>query len=326
MVNESLIVECPTSYLPPSFLAPSIKQNFSTSSPLGAHKHRLKIKGKHLQDVYAIRQAQMRKEANVSRQAAKKEQADRLLGDPVRGVSTPFVESFDHGISKEVAAGADDGDVSIESVLQNPNQVAPSPSKAGSQHLDFGLSQEELGQALQSSRALTEPATIPTQTYSDLVQEQAERENWELRDRNATEAITRITSLSNSNSGSRTKNNIARIVDKFGRHNTDKTLRPKALADVGSIGDPTPRAGPDTGSSEVQIGILTAKIRVLADRREANGFSDMHNKRNLRLLVHRRQKLLRYMEQKERGSERWQHMIESLGLTSPTWKGEITVE
>jgi len=87
----------------------------------------------------------------------------------------------------------------------------------------------------------------------------------------------------------------------------------------------TPRVGPDTGSSEVQIAILTAKINTLADFLETRGRKDKVNARNLRLLVHRRQKLLRYLRKKERGGERWKHLIETLGLTEATWMGEISM-
>ena len=87
----------------------------------------------------------------------------------------------------------------------------------------------------------------------------------------------------------------------------------------------TPRAGPDTGSSEVQIAILTAKIRNMADQLEATGRQDKHNKRNLRLLVHRRQKLLKYLRKRERGGERWQFLTQTLGLTEGTWRGEISL-
>ena len=88
---------------------------------------------------------------------------------------------------------------------------------------------------------------------------------------------------------------------------------------------PAHRGGPDTGSSEVQIGILTAKIRVLANEFEGVSRNDKVNKRNLRLLLHRRQKLLQYLKRKERGSGRWEHMVETLGLTEGTWKGQIEV-
>jgi len=83
--------------------------------------------------------------------------------------------------------------------------------------------------------------------------------------------------------------------------------------------------GPDTGSSEVQIAILTAKIRTLADFLETRGRGDKVNKRNLRLLVHRRQKLLAYLERKERGGGRFKHVVETLGLTEGTWRGEISL-
>jgi len=43
------------------------------------------------------------------------------------------------------------------------------------------------------------------------------------------------------------------------------------------------------------------------------------------LLVHRRQKLLAYLRKKERGGERWQHLIQTLGLTEGTWQGEISL-
>jgi ribosomal protein S15 len=85
------------------------------------------------------------------------------------------------------------------------------------------------------------------------------------------------------------------------------------------------RKGPDTGSSEVQIAILTAKIRHLANHLERVGNSDKINKRNLRLLVHRRQKLLQYLRKKERAGPRWQRCIDMLGLTEGTWRGEITL-
>ena len=76
----------------------------------------------------------------------------------------------------------------------------------------------------------------------------------------------------------------------------------------------------------MQIAILTAKIRVLADRYEGVNRNDKVNKRNLRLLLHRRQKLLKYMERKERGGERWRYMLGLLGLTEASWKGQIAVQ
>ncbi len=210
----------------------------------------------------------------------------------------------------------------------------PPPSSADAseeRHLDHGIKHEELARSLDFSRYLTEPLPLPSTTFDDPNQEAQNRERWEKRDASATEAVQRIVSLTNASSKHRTKKNIERIIESLGRHNTDQILKPKAPA-VAKFNplipppEPTPRAGPDTGSSEVQIGILTAKIRVLADRYEGPNRNDKVNKRNLRLLLHRRQKLLAYMERRERGSERWQRMLSTLGLTPACWKGEIAVQ
>ena len=122
--------------------------------------------------------------------------------------------------------------------------------------------------------------------------------------------------------------NIQRCIDTFGRHNTDAILAPrpgKQVLTKQEQAERMPRIGQDTGSSEVQIAILTAKIRNLADVLGKRGYMDKHNKRNLRLLVHRRQKLLQYLRRKEKGGPRWQNLTETLGLTEGTWKGEITL-
>ena len=258
------------------------------------------------------------------------------LGDPIRGITTPFVESFDTEVPQEVQQDATA--ISIEALKANPDKPPPSPAYASKEnHLDHGVNHEELGKSLEFSRRLTEPlpdrAVPPGQIEGANTEQQgaADYQRWEARHVTATEAVQRVVSLANGSSKHRTKKNIERIIETFGRHNTDLTLKPKALAVskrniFADVPEPTPRAGPDTGSSEVQIGILTAKIRVLADRYEGENRNDKINKRNLRLLLHRRQKLLSYMEKKERGSQRWHNMIETLGLTPACWKGQIAVE
>ena len=293
--------------------------------------HRKKRKQEN-RDAYALRQVQARREANLSRQAVLKTERAKDLGDPIRGVPTPFVESFDTGVPQEVKQ--DSSDVSLEPVTANPDTPPPSPAYASKEsHLDHGIKHEELAKSLEFSRYLTEPLPPPSSTVADRDpdREAITHERWQKRDASATEAVQRIVRLSNASSKHRTKKNIERIIDIFGRHNTDQILKPKAPAVVKDDPRvpslvPTPRAGPDTGSSEVQIGILTAKIRILADRYEGPNRNDKVNKRNLRLLLHRRQKLLAYMERKERGSERWQRMISTLGLTAACWKGEIAVQ
>lgn len=50
----------------------------------------------------------------------------------------------------------------------------------------------------------------------------------------------------------------------------------------------------DTGSSQVQVGLLTARIRSLTDHVKINK-KDNHSRRGLVLLVSQRKKLLKYM-------------------------------
>ena len=160
--------------------------------------------------------------------------------------------------------------------------------------------------------------------------EQQARAKHDTQHKRASEAISRIVALANGSSKDRTRANVVKCIETFGRHNTDDYLQPKATSQTyQNMETPSisrnPRAGPDTGSSEVQIAILTAKIRVLADSQEVVGHKDKVNKRNLRLLVHRRQKLLKYLRRKERGSERWTNVVDKLGLTDGTWKEEISL-
>ncbi|KAL9131292.1 MAG: hypothetical protein Q9217_000727 [Psora testacea] len=292
---------------------------------------RRKVKRFEKRDAYTLRQAKARKDANLSRQALLKEERAKELGDPIRGIETPFVKSFDREVPQKSQKDTEAASLSVEAIKANPDQPPPSPAFASKEkHLDHGITHDELQKSLEFSRHLTEP--LPSDgPLPDREKAERERMIWAARNRSASEAVQRIISLVNGSSMHQTKKNIERIIETFGRHNTDKTLKPKAAAIV--TRDPsvpameqTPRAGPDTGSSEVQIGILTAKIRVLADRYEGENRNDKINKRNLRLLLHRRQKLLKYMNKKERGSERWQNMIQTLGLTPATWQGQIAVE
>lgn len=269
--------------------------------------------------------------ANIARQAVLKEQRAKARRDPIRGITTPFVKSLTAPIRQDVP-------LPIESLVNRsrsggPNQRTPSPAYAEiGDYLNHYLSKPELKEALDYSRDLDSPLIPSDSENADPTFDAQDAEERASHDASATAAMTRITSLANASSRDRTKANIRRIIDKFGRHNTDAYLRPKVKSQANRANAQEPlaeqplRAGPDTGSSEVQIGILTAKIRNLADRYEGENRNDKINKRNLRLLLHRRQKLMKYMERKERGSKRWQNMIKTLGLTAATYKGEIAVQ
>jgi ribosomal protein S15 len=214
-------------------------------------------------------------------------------------------------------------------------------------HLNYALTPKVVERTLEKSKELAvprqiqkpaEPSLYQRSTFQAIQAQPEETEDLEARRQKdherAAEAIARITALSNGSSKDRMRVNIARCVQTFGRHNTDRIFPPKAPALINethairpetNIEQVKKRIGPDTGSSEVQIAILTAKIKTLADFLASRGKGDKHNKRNLRLLVHRRQKLLQYLRKKERGGPRWQHCIEMLGLTEGTWRGEISL-
>ncbi|KXT00919.1 hypothetical protein AC578_5690 [Pseudocercospora eumusae] len=321
-------------------------------------------------DPWAIAQANAKKAANLSRQEVLKKERASSLGDPVRGITTPFVRSFDTALPPEPSPDTPSAHVRTD---QSPSEDAPGVKTDRDEHLNFYLTKDELTRGIGRSQWLSSP--LPSEEPEQSTQGDAEharrtqdlpldsgisslfagagtaqspdwvkgrsmlddfttdttpeerRKKQEQEHENAQEALRRISSLSLGSSKDRLRLNKQRCVDVFGRHNTDSTLPPKlkSLGSTGNEGEKEIRAGPDTGSSEVQIAILTAKIRSLADFLETRGTSDKVNKRNLRLLVHRRAKLLKYLRRKERGGPRWQNVVETLGLTDGTWKGEISL-
>jgi small subunit ribosomal protein S15 len=71
------------------------------------------------------------------------------------------------------------------------------------------------------------------------------------------------------------------------------------------------RAKGDTGSPEVQIALLTARINGLTDHFKAN-VKDHHSRRGLLRMVSRRRGLLDYL--KRSNLDRYRSTIEQLGL------------
>jgi ribosomal protein S15 len=283
-----------------------------------AHLSQKEKKRRALQDPYKWAQAQQRKAANVKRQEEIQRERDSKWGDPVHGIPTPFVESFD---------SAGQATTTIPRKDASGKVISEARELPTSQHLlNHMLTKGELDDAIQHSYILTKPVKSENRDIADPVLEEEETKRHEGNHKRAVEALNRIASLDNASSKMKRHVNFRRCIETFGRHNTNKFLEPRP-ASIDSSPIPQPEiSGPDTGSSEVQIAILTVKIRKLAQELGQNrGYKDKHNKRNLRLLVHRRQKLIRYMEKRERGSGRWTHMIEQLGLSPATYKGAISL-
>ena len=271
-------------------------------------------------DPYLLTQRETRFRAHLERKQELAAERDAAWGSPVHGLTTPFVESFDSaGQDIYSRPPLDEDGRPTEALRELPMSL---------DLMNHNLTRTEVRETLEHAEALTRPYE-ETQVRDDGNAETDQRVTAELKtelDAHAAKhakiavAFERILNLTNAGGKHLRHANIRRCLDTFGRHNTDLTL-PNAgpLPSVGMARRPgVSRAGPDTGSSEVQIAILTMKIRALAKAIESpKGGKDKHNKRNLRNMCHRRQKLLKYMERKERGSQRWHFMIDVGSIPSP---------
>ncbi|HEY6870069.1 MAG TPA: 30S ribosomal protein S15 [Novosphingobium sp.] len=76
------------------------------------------------------------------------------------------------------------------------------------------------------------------------------------------------------------------------------------------ITDNARRAG-DTGSPEVQVAILTERIRNLTEHFKGH-HKDNHSRRGLLMMVNKRRSLLDYLKKKD--VERYNALIQKLGL------------
>ncbi|HEY3301528.1 MAG TPA: 30S ribosomal protein S15 [Methylophilaceae bacterium] len=71
------------------------------------------------------------------------------------------------------------------------------------------------------------------------------------------------------------------------------------------------RAPNDTGSPEVQVALLSARITYLTEHFKSNA-KDHHSRRGLLALVSQRRKLLDYLKRKD--NARYRTLITSLGI------------
>lgn len=71
------------------------------------------------------------------------------------------------------------------------------------------------------------------------------------------------------------------------------------------------RADKDTGSPEVQVSLMSGRIKYLTDHFKENK-KDFHSRRGLQELVNKRRKLLKYLKRKDQA--RYQTLIQNLGL------------
>lgn len=81
--------------------------------------------------------------------------------------------------------------------------------------------------------------------------------------------------------------------------------------DTGSIIQDFKRTPNDTGSPEVQVALLSARIELLTGHFKIHK-QDHHSRRGLLMLVNQRRSLLSYLKKKD--AERYKTLIERLGL------------
>ena len=81
--------------------------------------------------------------------------------------------------------------------------------------------------------------------------------------------------------------------------------------DTSKIIEDNKRGANDTGSPEVQVALMTARIQELTEHFKVHK-KDHHSRRGLLKLVNRRRSLLDYLHHKD--AERYKALIQKLGL------------
>lgn len=82
-------------------------------------------------------------------------------------------------------------------------------------------------------------------------------------------------------------------------------------ADKAAIVNEFKRADQDTGSPEVQVSLITGRIKYLTEHFKAHK-KDFHSRRGLQELVNKRRKLLKYLKSNDHA--RYQTLIQKLEL------------
>ncbi len=82
-------------------------------------------------------------------------------------------------------------------------------------------------------------------------------------------------------------------------------------ADKAAIINEYKRSDKDTGSPEVQVSIITSRIKYLTEHFKEHK-KDFHSRRGLQQLVNKRRKLLKYLKRNDQA--RYQTVIQSLEL------------
>jgi small subunit ribosomal protein S15 len=95
------------------------------------------------------------------------------------------------------------------------------------------------------------------------------------------------------------------------RSHTEETVMAVADINKAEIIKSNARGAADTGSPEVQVALLTARINELTPHFKSN-LKDHHGRRGLLKMVNQRKRLLAYLKAKD--ADRYTALIQKLGL------------
>jgi small subunit ribosomal protein S15 len=102
-----------------------------------------------------------------------------------------------------------------------------------------------------------------------------------------------------------------RSPERFPQHTGNRVQMSLTTPQKAEIVKANARGGADTGSPEVQVALLTARINELTPHFKTHA-KDHHGRRGLLKLVNQRKRLLSYLKDKD--AERYTALIGKLGL------------
>lgn len=259
--------------------------------------------------------AQRRKKNNLQFRAEKRSREQFNKPDPILGQETDFTRSLlrPHRLWSETTApqNTKSGSRIDPNTLQPIVDIETEADLSATEKLDtrkaFSISPKDekallktLPSLVHSSQMDKLHAARPSFSVLNTDGLSRDTESIEAAIQRSKEALTRIATLSNANAKGIMLTNIEKAINEFGRGEHYK----------------------DTGSPEVQAAVLTAKIQNLYDHLVAHR-KDRHNHRGLRTLVHKRQKILKYL--KRESLERYFVTLKKLGLDQRAIESEITL-
>lgn len=286
-----------------------------------------------------------RKKANIQRQAVLKAERSPVNFDPVVGTPTAFTTSLLTPDTVYAGTGTDTSDAetrgsdslyfsapemtkiqkAVEAAMHERARASPRTVEVSQAQSAYKAREEikvpSLFSATETNSASTTASNTntSTSTTSNNLEGDKDKDNdaydparvdaemlaarlrtLTLENDIKSSASSRITALRNSNARTLRAYNTAFAVREFARTSPDR----------------------DTGSAEVQAAVLT--VRILADQRHmAANKKDVHSAKGFRELVHKRQKILKYL--RKESVERYFACIDRLGLQDKAVVNEISM-